>query len=229
VVGQLPTSITVQQLGVGAHFASEPWRLPVGIRESDLEPAVLEVYEGEHVLIGGPVRSGKSTLLLAIAESVQAAAVDVWGLCGRRSPLPRAGLDKCAVGTEEVATVLASARVHRGPLVLLVDDAEQFDDSDQAFAGLLSARTSDLLVVAAGRSDDLRSLYTHWTKTLRKARCGVLLQPNIDFDGELLGVTLPRRAPVGVTAGRGYLVSGGTTEFLQTISPSAGATALVTS
>ena len=102
----------------------------------------------------------------------------------------------------------------------LVDDAEQFADNDQAFAGLLSARTSDLLVIAAGRADDLRSMYSHWTKTIRKARCGVLLQPNVDYDGELLGVNLPRRAPVAVTPGRGYVVSGGIVDFLQAMSPS---------
>ena len=79
----------------------------------------------------------------------------MWGVCGRRSPLPQAGLDRFAVGEEEATALLASARVHRGRLVLLVDDAEQFADNDQAFAGLLAARTTDLLVVAAGRSDDL--------------------------------------------------------------------------
>jgi S-DNA-T family DNA segregation ATPase FtsK/SpoIIIE len=205
---------------VAAQLQSEPWQLPVGIRESDLAPALLEIYEGEHVFIAGPARSGKSTLLLAMAQSVQTACVPVWGICGRRSPLPTAGLDKCAVGADEVAAMLASARLHRGPLVLLVDDAEKFDDNDQAIAGILSARASDLLVVAAGRSDDLRGLYSHWTKTLRKARCGVLLQPNIDYDGELLGVSLPRRAPVAVTPSRGYLVSGGTVEFLQAMGPS---------
>ncbi len=177
------------------------------------------MYEGEHVLIAGPARSGKSTLLLALAESLQKSDVTIWGVCGRRSPLPQAELDRCAVGPDEAVALLASARVHNGPLVLLVDDAEQFADDDQAFAGLISARTSDLLVIAAGRSDDLRSLYSHWTKTIRKARCGVLFQPNVDYDGELLGVTLPRRAPVAITPGRGYIVSGGTVDFLQAMSP----------
>ena len=79
--------------------------------------------------------------------------------------------------------------------MLLVDDAEQFDDTDQAIAGLLAARPTDLLVVAAGRSDDLRALYSHWTKTVRKSRCGVLLQPNVDFDGDLLGAALPAPGP----------------------------------
>ena len=220
LVGQLPTSITVAELGVPTRLDTEPWHLPLGVRESDLEPAEIDVYESEHVLIAGPARSGKSTLLLAIAESVRDARVTVWGVCGRRSPLPQAGLERCAVGEDEAAALLASARVHRGMLVLLVDDAEQFADSDEAFAGLLASRTTDLLVVAAGRSDDLRGLYSHWTKTIRKARSGVLLQPNVDYDGELLGVTLPRRPPVAVTAGRGYVVSGGTVDFLQVMSPS---------
>ena len=113
--------------------------------------------------------------------------------------------------------------MHTGRLVLLVDDAEQFADNDQAFAGLLAARTTDLLVVAAGRSDDLRTMYSHWTKTVRKARCGVLLQPNLDYDGELLGVTLPRRAPVEITPGRGYVVSSGSIDLLQAASPSRAA------
>ena len=106
--------------------------------------------------------------------------------------------------------------------MLLVDDAEQFDDADQAIAGLLGARTDDLKVVAAGRSDDLRSLYSHWTRTVRKSRAGVLLQPNIDYDGELLGVTLPRRSPVAMTVGRGYLAAGGTVDLLQAAGPNAG-------
>jgi DNA segregation ATPase FtsK/SpoIIIE, S-DNA-T family len=210
----------VAELGTSPRMDTEPWHLPVGVRESDLEAAEIDVYEGEHVMITGQARSGKSTLLLAIAESVRGTGVTVWGVCGRRSPLPQAKLDRYAVGEEDAAALLAAARVHRGPLVLLVDDAEQFADNDQAFAGLLSARTTDLLVIAAGRSDDLRSLYSHWTKTIRKARCGVLLQPNVDYDGELLGVNLPRRAPVALTAGRGYVVFGGTVDLLQAMSPS---------
>ncbi len=223
VVGQLPTSVTVTQLGAAASFDTEPRRLPVGVRESDLGVATIEAYEGEHVLIAGPARSGKSTLLLALAESLRDAGLAVWGVCGRRSPLPQAGLDRCAVGEDDAVAVLAAARVHKGMLVLLVDDAEQFADSDQAIAGLVSARPADLLVIAAGRSDDLRSMYSHWTKTIRKARCGVLLQPNVDYDGELLGVNLPRRAPVAVTPGRGYVVSGGLLDFLQAMSPSVDA------
>jgi S-DNA-T family DNA segregation ATPase FtsK/SpoIIIE len=49
----------------------------------------------------------------------------------------------------------------------------------------------------------------------------VLLQPNVDYDGELLGVTLPRRSPVAMTVGRGYLANGGAVDLLQAAGPKA--------
>nr|BFF15280.1 hypothetical protein GCM10025699_65830 [Microbacterium flavescens] len=132
-----------------------------------------------------------------------------------------AALDRVAVGADEVPALLAALRLERGPVVLLIDDAERFDDTDQAIASLLAANRPGLCVIAAGRSADLRTLYSHWTKTLRKSRCGVLLQPDVDYDGELLGVTLPRRAPVALTQGRGYLGVGGAVRLVQAMSPSA--------
>ncbi|GAA1888157.1 FtsK/SpoIIIE domain-containing protein [Paeniglutamicibacter psychrophenolicus] len=225
-IGRLPEQLTVGQLGVPASLAGEPWRFPVGLREEDLAPGVLEVYDGEHVLISGPARSGKSTLLLGLAESIRAAAtadgqpVALWGACDRRSPLATADLDRVAVGPEDLPALLASIRLERGPVVLLIDDAERFEDSDQALANLL-ASSARVCVIAAGRSADLRGLYAHWTKTLRKSRCGVLLVPDVDYDGELLGVALPRRAPVAVTPGRGYLCVGGAPAFIQAMGPGA--------
>ncbi len=72
VVGRLPENVSISALGARAMIGEEPWQIPVGIREVDLEPQLLELYEGEHMLIAGSARSGKSTLLLAIAESVRA-------------------------------------------------------------------------------------------------------------------------------------------------------------
>jgi len=247
-IGQLPDDVRVDELDLAPDFSGEPWLLPIGIGEDDLTPASLEIYEGEHVLVAGPARSGKSTVLCAIAESIRAlpalpaagaegaggagavgrtgAAVGsvgrpaLWAIVDRRSPLASADLDRVAVGADEVPALLASLRLERGPVVLLIDDAERLDDTDQAIATLLSSNRSQLTVVAAGRSADLRTLYGHWTKTVRKARCGVLLQPDVDYDGELLGVTLPRRAPVALTTGRGYACVGGAVRLVQTISPS---------
>ena len=130
-----------------------------------------------------------------------------------------------ATGADEVPALLASLRLERGPVLLLVDDAERLDDADQSIATLLASGRPGLCVVAAGRSADLRTLYGHWTKTVRKARCGVLLQPDVDYDGELLGVTLPRRAPVALTQGRGYACVGGSMRLVQSMSPTAAESA----
>jgi DNA segregation ATPase FtsK/SpoIIIE, S-DNA-T family len=112
---------------------------------------------------------------------------------------------------------MAQLRSVDGPVVLLIDDAEGFDDADGAVAGLLAAGRPDLHVIAAGRSDSLRSLYGHWTQTVRRSKTGVLLRPNID--GDLLGVTLPRRSPVRLGVGRGYLVHNGEWDIVQMAGP----------
>lgn len=218
-VGRLPDAVSVSDLSGTASFDTDPWRIPVGVAEDDLGTAALEVYDGEHVLVAGPARSGKSSVLLAIAasaRSTEGTRPAVWGVCDRRSPLASADLDRVAVGADEVPTLIAALRLERGPVLLLVDDAERFDDADQALAGLVASERPGLCVVAAGRSVDLRGLYSHWTKALRKSRCGILLQPDVDYDGELLGVQVPRRSPVAMTVGRGYAASGGRVRLVQT-------------
>jgi hypothetical protein len=43
----------------------------------------------------------------------------------------------------------------------------------------------------------------------------VLLQPDLDLDGDLAATTLPRRSIVALTRGRGYLVCGGELDVVQ--------------
>ncbi len=224
LIRALPAQLSVAELPP-AWVTAEPWRIPIGLREADLEPGYLDLWNGEDALIAGPPRSGKSTALLTIAAALRrqadpaSAPVQVWGVCARRSPLASAELDRCAVGAEQLPALLASARVFRGRVVILVDDAEQVDDADHAIEDLLVTRPTDLHIVAAGRADDLRSLYNHWTKRLRRSRTGVLLQPQVDFDGDLLGVSIPRKAPVPMTPGRGYLCVAGTADLIHLAQP----------
>jgi S-DNA-T family DNA segregation ATPase FtsK/SpoIIIE len=69
--------------------------------------------------------------------------------------------------------------------------------------------------VAAGRNDGVRTGYSHWTRPLRRSKLGVLLRPDVDLDGDILGASIPRRAPVAMVAGRGYLAAGGDVELVQ--------------
>ncbi|HEV7805728.1 MAG TPA: FtsK/SpoIIIE domain-containing protein [Solirubrobacteraceae bacterium] len=218
-IGVLPERVEFASLGAASDLSSEPWRIPLGIRESDLGVAELALYEGEHALVAGPARSGKSTTLLTIAQSLRAGAgpdVHLAGTGGRRSLLRDCPLlDRFAAAGGEATAMLAQLRTLTGPVVVLIDDAEDVEDADGAIAGLLSSAGPELHVIAAGRSDVLRTKYSHWTKAVAQAKTGVLLRPNVDNDRDLLGTALPRRAPVRMVDGRGYAVQNGEAALVQ--------------
>jgi len=58
---------------------------------------------------------------------------------------------------------------------------------------------------------------------VRRSRTGLLLQPDVQADGGLLGVTLPRRPSPPVRPGCGYLVQAGGFELVQAAHPTPAA------
>jgi S-DNA-T family DNA segregation ATPase FtsK/SpoIIIE len=215
-VGVLPVDVGLSEVAAGVSVGSRPWFLPIAVGESDLRPCGLVVHEGEHILVTGPARAGKSTALATIASVLRLAdpAVVLVGVAGSRSPLSRwLPLDHhlAPEDIDEVPSVVAG--IDRR-CVVLVDDAESTANSVDAMVGLLQSPDSGALVVAAGRPEVLRGGFSHWTRTLRHSKLGVLLRPNPDLDGELLGTLLPRRAPVPMVAGRGYLVVDGEAQLV---------------
>ena len=224
-IGVLPAELGLGELRAQGDLSDEPWRIPFGMRESDLDVAELVLYEGEHALVSGPARSGKSMALWTLAQSLRAAAatlgddgprLHIAAIGGRRSPLGACpALDGYAGAGGEASALMAQLRLAKGPVVLLIDDAETFADADSAIEGLLAAARPDLHVIAAGRADTLRSSYGHWSQTVRRSKNGILLRPDIDLDGDLVGVNLPRRAPVAMLVGRGYLVQNGDVALVQ--------------
>lgn len=233
-VGVLPAVVTTRDIARQPELGGEPILIPVGVREDTLEPATLELYDGEHALIAGPPRSGRSSLLLGIAtllRTVAAPGIAVWGIAPPRSPFSSAPLDRTAstrAGIDELLTELVALGRSGDRVLLLVDDADRLTGSDTAFDVFLRTVPPQCHLVCAGRSAELRSRYVHWTADVRAARTGILLQPDPDLDGELLGARLPRRAPVPVTPGRGYLCAGGETVFVQTMTADRSSAAEVT-
>jgi S-DNA-T family DNA segregation ATPase FtsK/SpoIIIE len=221
----LPERIDLVAIDRGARnrVAARPWRLAVGRRESDLAAAVLTIHAGEHVLVSGPARSGRSSALATIGAAARAGdrPAAVIAVAGRRSAL--AGADGLAVHPrDQLGSALDMVAAATGPTVLLVDDADEVDDPDGRLEALVTnrdGRGDDLLVAAAGRADALAGLYAHWTRALRRHRLGVLLRPRAAVDGDLLGVALPLRSPVATVPGRGYLVEAGTAELVQLALP----------
>jgi S-DNA-T family DNA segregation ATPase FtsK/SpoIIIE len=221
----LGTEVRVRDLRDAAQLGTRPWSIPLGLTEEALAPATLVAYQGEHALVAGPARSGKTTTLLTVAAACRQARPDlnVLAVAGPRSTLAHHPLVGEVVRPSTIGDLL-QARVDAvaaggGPVLLLIDDAETVDDTAELLARLSTSDRPELLVVAAGRNDSVRSGYTHWTRRLRRSKLGVLLVPDVDYDGDILGTHVLRRPPVAMTAGRGYLVNSGRSELVQIALP----------
>ncbi len=238
-IGLLPDLIDTATIIGGSHTATgvpEGW-LPVGVSSATLTTVGFTIRDGDHLLVAGPPRSGRSGVLAHLAS----AALGIWPdveltvVCPRSSPLRgqfpeherRADtLEALAVevikdaetadGTERTGDHLHPPR---RPLVIVIDDADAVDDPTGALSRLVRSRARAVTVIAAGATELLLSDYGHWTKEVRRSRLGIVLRPTLERDGELWQVGLPRRAPGPFPPGRGYLVGPDGVELVQCAAP----------
>ena len=214
-IALLPTAVSLRDVAAAAPVSSRPQGWIIGLLDRTLGPAVLALAPGDHALIAGPARSGKSSALSLLAHLAQREGNAVHVLASPRSPMSR----DCGLPTALTVGALAAlvdalidtpqSRQH----VIVVDDADLIDDGGH-LERLLASRPLHVHVVASARADRLRVAYRHWTIELRRSRIGILLRPD-DIDGELLGVRLPRGGAMPVIGGRGYLVTEQGCEIVQ--------------
>jgi S-DNA-T family DNA segregation ATPase FtsK/SpoIIIE len=226
-VGVLPREVTVPEVLERAVIPPAEdgvlW-LPVAIEDGDLELAGWSLYPGEHALISGPARTGRTSTLIAIAQICAALhpEVEIAALAPPRSGLLKLpGLWGRASSAGEITELVAALKApaeSAARRLLLIDDAEGVDDPGMALAGLLGTREANFSVIAAGRAETFRSL-GHWSVGLRASRNGLLLMPDPNMDGAPLGVALPRRPAPPARPGCGYLVMGGNFVLAQAALP----------
>jgi S-DNA-T family DNA segregation ATPase FtsK/SpoIIIE len=185
--------------------------LPVGRSFDHLATAVLAVPAGDHVLVAGTPRTGISSAVQAIAAAWLGARPD-----GRVIHLGRSsGRD---------TSPLADRRPPELPVLVCIDEAHRVEDTDGHVLAAIHGDLGDVTVVAGGRFDALRAAYGHWTKELARSRCGVILTSTGEIDGDLLGVSLPRRAPIAARPGLGWMIDGDGARLVQLglVGPAAG-------
>jgi S-DNA-T family DNA segregation ATPase FtsK/SpoIIIE len=222
-IGVLPESVGVEALLGAGRAEREPLFIPFGIGDETLEPAGFELYEGDHAMIAGPARTGRTTSLLVVAEVVSRLYPDIplVGVATRRSALRECGaLSRIVTSVDELGELVAQLRESERLQMLLIDDADMVDDPTRALSDLFGASRANLHTIVAGRADALRTL-GHWSVGARRSRTGLLLQPDVQIDGPLLGVTLPRRPTPPVRPGCGYRVDPGGFELVQVALPGA--------
>ncbi len=96
-------------------------------------------------------------------------------------------------------------------MLVVLDDAGELAESHAASSLemlIKRGRDSHVRVLASLEAGQARH-YAAWVREIRKDGRGVLLDPNLDLDGELLGVRLPRRSNAVFPPGRGYVVIDG--------------------
>jgi S-DNA-T family DNA segregation ATPase FtsK/SpoIIIE len=219
----LPREVSRASLGASADLDA----IPMGISDDQLETAIVDLSE-LHFLVVGPYRSGRSTALATVAHVVQHAqpTVALHLLSPRRSLLRELDLWSSSATSPETCVELAGSlleRLEAGEFqaeraVLFIDDGGELADamSVTCLERLVRlARDSTLRVVAAVEAGSARGIGIAWIRELRREGHGLLLQPDLAADGDLLAARLPRRVPAPLTPGRGFLVVRGSAELVQ--------------
>jgi DNA segregation ATPase FtsK/SpoIIIE, S-DNA-T family len=217
------------------------WEAALGQSDSTHGRAILRLAE-THCVITGPPRAGKSSTVSQVAASL---ATSVPGL---RSVLIAARKSPATVhpGWSAVATTDATASEL---LQKLLDELNPVDAvgnpvtldfetltptvvclDDFGDLGVLTRMGFDSLFreakagapfrfVVAATAKALFEIYDGASREIRGYRTGLLLQPDTDYDGELLTTRLPRQLWRKFPQGRGYLIQSDTADLIQVVAP----------
>jgi S-DNA-T family DNA segregation ATPase FtsK/SpoIIIE len=213
--------------------ASRPWTAVIGIEDAGLGAAQM-AFQDSGYLVAGPPRSGRSTALAATVESLSGSTPTLRAilLAPRKSLLLDArawdGVARGATQCEELARSLADEirmsdmDIAEPSTLIVIDDGEELIDSGVGTAlELLIRRGRDqgYRICGAVETRAAHRAYGGWIAELRKGRRGVLLQPDLDLDGDLFGVRLARSTNRVFPPGRGFLVQGGSAVLVQVALP----------
>jgi S-DNA-T family DNA segregation ATPase FtsK/SpoIIIE len=188
--------------------------------EADLtgERVALDVNVA-HVMIAGPPRSGKTNLLRVIAEQAVDAGVFVFVL----SQSPVLADDRWLSGwrddVDEIvdAVIGASTNVDmRCSALLLVDDAEELAEGTAGTRLQECVQAPGVRMIAASEAHYWARAYSGWMSDVKRQRRAVMLQPDMEADGQVVSVRLRARPGVTFETGRAILSIDGALTTLQT-------------
>ena len=204
-IGALPVAVEAACLPVGAAVGGGRIDLRFAMSDLTLQPAGFVLHDGEHALVLGPPRTGRTATLAAMAEAARTSGVEVIVVADRPGDLS-ARLGVAPVAAERLTA--GTVDDEHTPRLLLVDDADRVEDPAGTLARIAALRGGRSHLVAATTPDRMRSSFGHWLAELRSCRTGVLFRPG-PLDGDLLGAALPARLTLAPLPGRGLIVADG--------------------
>ncbi|MBE1877258.1 FtsK/SpoIIIE domain-containing protein [Myceligenerans pegani] len=234
-VDDLPSTITVDAAYryAGPEAASPMWAL-LGVGGDDLTAFGMDLAgDAPSFIVGGPARSGRSTMLAVMAESLLRGGTELVVAAPRPSPL------RDLAGRDGVRTVLTDPEAlteealaphlepDGAPVVLLVDDAELVADCPAKGwlrSWFRTAGDHRRALVLGGEASEVASGFSGWQVDAKKNRRGALLSPQDRFDGDLVGASLPRSAVSSQVAPGKALVHLGSGDLTTVLVPTAPGT-----
>jgi len=97
------------------------------------------------------------------------------------------------VAAEELAEALATSE----PIVVVIDDGElvrEMPAKDELREWIRGASGGNRGVILGGSAAEVGGGFTGWQTDVRNNQRGALLSPRNQFDGDLIGVRIPRSA-----------------------------------
>ncbi len=230
-VDVLPVRMSQAEAAELPHDPWKPTEFPVAVGGDTLRVRTLDAVEhGPGLLVTGPPRSGRSTVLFTLARHALAHDWRVVAFTPRSSPLRTLtgpgmlGVLNADCDREATESLLADLRASTAPSLVLVDDIEILGADgwlpDALTEHLARLRDTGSMLVGAGSPAEMTGLYRGPIVALKRSRSGVMLSPQSSQDPDMFGVPLPRSVlGAALPPGAGYLVRSGKIERVQVICP----------
>ena len=203
-VDVLPEGLTLQETEPYLRGPLRPMWALLGVGGNELTALGADLAATPTFLVSGPPKSGRSSMLLSMGQSLIMGGSELLVVAPRSSPLSSlkghpsvpAYLDAAEPKLSELHKALGSMEGETA--VVVVDDAELLLTSDlgkeftRIARGMVGAGWA---IIAAGGNEALQSGFNGWHVALKRNRMGALLSPQTQADGEVLGIRLPKGVP----------------------------------
>lgn len=203
--------------------------VPFAIEGDSGVTIALDLLQNPVFAVFGPERSGRTTTLTTVVRGLDSLDIPVRRFLAapRRTELLDLGgwegIGRGTDGCDELLVGLAAEVRERGEspgdlMVIVVDDGEELVEGASASAlGEIIRRGRDcgVVLVAATTANAGHRSFGGWISDIKRARHAMLLIPEVDVDGDLVSVRLPRKSTRRFVPGRGYFVARGDVQYAQ--------------
>jgi DNA segregation ATPase FtsK/SpoIIIE, S-DNA-T family len=213
-----------------------PWEACIGLGDSNLDRVTVSLDE-THLVITSPPRGGKSTALAQIAGTMQHGTPGLQAILigTRRSPASESSFWKSVILNDVDATATLQTLTETivsgqsiPPTLVCFDDFTDLEDNTtaDAFTALFNAskKGAPVRFILSSEPKALLSNWNDGSRALRRFRTGLLIQPDIDTDPDIVNSRLPRQLWRTFVPGRGYLIQGAAFELVQVAIPNVSET-----